>query len=66
MEIVKKQTSGDRLYRIFIYLVLSLLAMALIFTMAPQTVLAEGDAIGREDIITLQDLPLLDGEGEPK
>lgn len=29
-------------------------------------VLAEGDAIGREDIITLEDLPLLDGEGDPK
>ena len=29
-------------------------------------VLAEGDAIGRDDIITLENLPLLDGEGRPK
>ena len=34
MEIVKKQTSGDRLYRIFIYLVLSLLAISIIVPVA--------------------------------
>ena len=34
MEIVKKQTSGDRLYRIFIYLVLSLLAISIIVPLA--------------------------------
>ena len=34
MEIVKKQTSGERLYRIFIYLVLSLLAISIIVPVA--------------------------------
>ena len=28
-------------------------------------VLAEGDAIGREDIICLETLPVFDGQGEP-
>jgi adenine phosphoribosyltransferase len=29
------------------------------------TILAEGDAIGREDIVYLEELPLFDGEGNP-
>ena len=29
------------------------------------TILAEGDAIGREDIVYLEKLPLFDGEGNP-
>lgn len=29
------------------------------------TILAEGDAIGREDIIYLEELPLFDGQGDP-
>ena len=30
------------------------------------SILAEGDAIGRDDIIYLEELPLFDGEGNPK
>ena len=29
------------------------------------TILAEGDAIGREDIVYLEELPLFDGDGNP-
>lgn len=29
------------------------------------TILAEGDAIGREDIVYLEELPLFDGQGNP-
>jgi adenine phosphoribosyltransferase len=29
------------------------------------TILAEGDAIGREDITYLEELPLFDGQGNP-
>ena len=29
------------------------------------TILAEGDAIGREDIVYLEKLPLFDGQGNP-
>ena len=34
MEIVKKQTSGERLYKVFIYLVLCLLAISIIVPVA--------------------------------
>ena len=32
---------------------------------AKMTILAEGDATGRDDIIYLEKLPLFDGEGNP-